>query len=247
MIASSGSPAAQDRSSADERVLQRYLVVSSAPRLLDELIAALLAQTAEVTVTTPAAADRHRVIALRPDVVLLHAASLRQLQEVIEELRSWRAMSPTPVLAFAGYGDLAVTAMPPGVDDFVAAPWDATEVLARIRRFVQGRRATLAGTFDIGPITLDVRQRACIVDGARIDLTFIEFEVLKALAMQPNRFLGASELLRIVWDGRHPVRMVTLRVWIKRLRDKLPRQYRGLIETRRSVGYRLALERVLSA
>jgi DNA-binding response OmpR family regulator len=58
---------------------------------------------------------------------------------------------------------------------------------------------------------------------------------------QPNRFLGATELLRTVWDGRHPVRMVTLRVWVKRLRDKLPPQFRTLIETRRSVGYRFVL------
>jgi DNA-binding response OmpR family regulator len=251
MIASSGLPHAQGERAAPDvngrHASQRYLLISSTPDSLGDLIAALLTQAAEVTITNPEAADRHRVLALRPDVVLLQVGSLAQLQEVIEELRSWRAMSPTPVLAFVGYNDLDATAMPAGVDDFVVVPWDASEVLARIRRFLQGRRATLAGTFDVGPITLDVRQRACIVDGVRIDLTFIEFEVLKALAMQPNRFLGPTELLRIVWDGRHPVRLVTLRVWIKRLRDKLPRQYRGLIETRRSVGYRLMLEPVLNA
>ena len=42
--------------------------------------------------------------------------------------------------------------------------------------------------------------------------------------------------------GRHPVRLVTLRVWIKRLRDKLPAGHRNRIETRRSVGYRFVLE-----
>jgi DNA-binding response OmpR family regulator len=98
-----------------------------------------------------------------------------------------------------------------------------------------------ADVIEVGPVTLDVRQRTCLVENARVELTFIEFEMLKALMAQPNRFLGPAELLRTVWDGRHPVRMVTLRVWIKRLRDKLPPAHRGLIETRRSVGYRYVL------
>ena len=222
----------------------RYLIVSADPRRLADLIPALCSQPAEVTTTFPDAADRHRVLALRPDVVLLHAGSLQQLQESVEELRGWRSVSPTPVLAFVGHGDLDGATMPPGVDDFVVEPWDAIEVLARLRRFAHDRRAAAAAdVLEVGPVALDVRQRACIVDGARIDLTFIEFEMLKALMTQPNRFLGASELLRTVWDGRHPVRMVTLRVWIKRLRDKLPAQHRALIETRRSVGYRYALDR----
>lgn len=217
----------------------RYLIVSAEPRRLAALIPALCSQPAEVTTTFPDAADRQRVLALRPDVVLLHAGSSPQLRAVVEELRGWRSVSPTPVLAFVGHGDLDAAALPPGVDDFVVEPWDAAEVLARLRRFAQERRA-VAEVLEVGPIALDLRQRACLVDGARIDLTFIEFEMLRTLMTQPNRFLGASELLRTVWDGRHPVRLVTLRVWIKRLRDKLPQQHRVLIETRRSVGYRYA-------
>jgi DNA-binding response OmpR family regulator len=220
----------------------RYLLISSDPRRLVELIVSLSSQPAEVTTTFPAAADRHRVLALRPDVVLLHVGGQDQLDQLVEELRGWRSVSPTPVLAFVGHNDLDATAMPPGIGDFVVEPWDAVEVLARLRRFAYDRRAAMpVDVLEAGPVTLDVRQRACVVDGERIELTFIEFEMLKALMTQPNRFLGSAELLRTVWDGRHPVRMVTLRVWIKRLRDKLPTQHRGLIETRRSVGYRYVL------
>src|SRR4051812_29892519 len=50
----------------------RYLLISSNPRPLAELVASLWAQPAEVTVSFPTAADRHRVLALRPDVVLVH-------------------------------------------------------------------------------------------------------------------------------------------------------------------------------
>ncbi len=220
----------------------RYLLISSDPRRMVELIASLSSQPAEVTTTFPAAADRHRVLALRPDVVLLHVTPYEKLEQLVEELRGWRSVSPTPVLAFVGHSDLDATAMPGGIDDFVVEPWDAAEVLARLRRFAIDRRAAIpADVLEAGPVSLDVRQRACLVDGEPVDLTFIEFEMLKALMTQPNRFLGSAELLRTVWDGRHPVRMVTLRVWIKRLRDKLPLQHRALIETRRSVGYRYVL------
>jgi DNA-binding response OmpR family regulator len=220
----------------------RYLVVSSNPGRLSELIASLSSQPAEVTTTFPAAADRHRVLALRPDVVLLHVGPQERIEQLVEELRGWRSVSPTPVLAFVGHDDLVSAGMPPGIDDFVVEPWDAAEVLARLRRFIYDRRAAVpADVLEVGPIALDMRQRACQVDGEPVDLTFIEFEMLKALMTQPNRFLGAAELLRTVWDGRHPVRMVTLRVWIKRLRDKLPAPHRPLIQTRRSVGYRYVL------
>jgi DNA-binding response OmpR family regulator len=227
----------------EARPPQRYLLISSDPRQLTGLIASLCGQPAEVTTTYPAAADRHRVLALRPDVALLHVGPHDRLDELVEELRGWRSVSPTPVLAFVGQRDLDLRPMPPGIDDFVVEPWDAAEVMARLRRFANDRRlAAPADVLEVGPIVLDLRQRACSVDGARVELTFIEFEMLKALMTQPNRFLGPAELLRTVWDGRHPVRTVTLRVWIKRLRDKLPSRHRALIETRRSVGYRYALE-----
>jgi DNA-binding response OmpR family regulator len=224
------------------RAPHRYLLISRDPQRLGDLIASLSGQPAEVTTTFPEAADRHRVLALRPDVVLLHVGDAEELERLVEELRGWRSVSPTPVLAFVGHRDLDAAAMPAGIDDFVVEPWDAAEVLARLRRFAFDRRlGTPADVIEVGPVALDVRQRSCLVEGERVELTFIEFEMLKALMAQPNRFLGPAELLRTVWDGRHPVRMVTLRVWIKRLRDKLPAPHRGLIETRRSVGYRFVL------
>lgn len=220
----------------------RYLLVSSDPRRLSDLVMSLSAQPAEVTTTYPGAADRHRILALRPDVVLLHVMPQESLGSIVDELRGWRSVSPTPVLAFVGRDDLDSGTMPPGIDDFVVEPWNAAEVLVRLHRFAFDRRiATPADVLEAGPVSLDVRQRTCTVVGQRVDLTFIEFEMLKALMSQPNRFLGPAELLRTVWDGRHPVRMVTLRVWIKRLRDKLPSAQRELIETRRSVGYRFVL------
>lgn len=222
---------------------RRYLVVSTDPCKLAGLIASLSSQPAEVTTTYPAVADRHRILALRPDVALLHVATQAELQDLIHELRGWRSVSPTPVLAFVGQRDLDLTSLPPGIDDFVVEPWDAAEVLARLRRFARDRsNAAPVEVIEAGPVTLDVRQRLCLIDRERVELTFIEFEMLKALMAQPNRFLGPTELLRTVWDGRHPVHMVTLRVWIKRLRDKLPPAHRSLIETRRSVGYRFALD-----
>ncbi|HLZ69533.1 MAG TPA: response regulator transcription factor [Dehalococcoidia bacterium] len=222
---------------------RRYLVVSTDPCKLAGLVSSLSSQPAEVTTTYPAAADRHRILALRPDVALLHVDTQSELEELIRELRGWRSVSPTPVLAFVGPRQLDATALPPGVDDFVVEPWDAAEVLARLRRFTHDRgSAAPPEVLEAGPVTLDIRQRLCLIDGAGVELTFIEFEMLKALMAQPNRFLGPAELLRTVWDGRHPVHMVTLRVWIKRLRDKLPPAHRALIETRRSVGYRFALD-----
>src|SRR5207302_1031515 len=82
------------------------------------------------------------------------------------------------------------------------------EVLACLQDFAVGRRRGATDVIEAGPVVIDVPQRACRVGDAVVDLTFIEFEMLKALASQPNRFFDPLELLRIVWDGRHPVRMV---------------------------------------
>jgi two-component system response regulator MtrA len=234
--------------SGGSRAAHRYLLITTEPQALSELVSSLCSQPAEVTISFPEGADRHRVLALRPDVVLLHVGSTPKLQELLEELRGWRSVSPTPVLAFVGHHELEAHVMPPGIDDFVVEPWDASEVLARLHRSVADRRGSSpADVLEAGPLSLDVRQRTCLVEGKPVELTFIEFEMLKALVSQPNRFLGPAELLRTVWDGRHPVRLVTLRVWIKRLRDKLPPEHRARIETRRSVGYRFVLENAILA
>src|ERR1700737_3287036 len=78
----------------------RYLLISSDPRRLSDLVTSLSAQPAEVTTTYPGGADRHRILALRPDVVLLHIVPQELLEQIVDELRGWRSVSPTPVLAF---------------------------------------------------------------------------------------------------------------------------------------------------
>src|SRR5690242_6220536 len=72
----------------------RYLLITTAPQTLAELIASLCSQPAEVTVSYPDGADRHRVLALRPDLVLLHVGSTARLQDLLEELRGCRSVSP---------------------------------------------------------------------------------------------------------------------------------------------------------
>jgi len=231
------------RPQAAPTVARRYLLISSAPHRLAGLIACLCAEPAELTLTAPGAVDRHRVLALRPDIALLHVSAGEQLRETVRELRNWSAIPAIPLLALVDQRQLDAAELPAGVDDFVVEPWEAGEVLLRLRRFAVDTGGNLpAEVLEAGPVTLDLRQQLCLVDGERVDLTFIEFAMLKALIAQPNRFLAPAELVRTVWDGRQPVHMVTLRVWIKRLRDKLPAPRRSLIETRRSVGYRYALD-----
>ncbi|MFD3733864.1 winged helix-turn-helix domain-containing protein [Streptomyces sp. NPDC058632] len=89
-------------------------------------------------------------------------------------------------------------------------------------------------------IRVDTAQRTAEVDGRRLDLTYLEFELLAHLVAHPNRVHTRDHLVATVWGHGHVGDGRTVDVHIARLRRKLGGEHRGTIQTVRRVGYRYA-------
>lgn len=167
----------------------------------------------------------------------------------LEVVRRIRARSTVPVLMLTARGDEAdrIVGLELGADDYVAKPFSARELLARVRAVLRrARPGVTAEVLTIGPIALDSGARVATVDGLPVDLTGIEFDLLHALMRRAGRVVPREALLDEAGRGDVAVGERTVDVHISHVRQKLgddPKNPRW-IKTVRGVGYVLAREAV---
>jgi DNA-binding response OmpR family regulator len=129
-------------------------------------------------------------------------------------------------------------------DDFCVHPVDPRELSARLMhlfwRTGQGTRPELV---EYGELVLNLETYQAAVAGNPIDLTFMEYELLKFLVSHPGRVFTRETLLSRVWGYEYYGGARTVDVHIRRLRAKLGEEHAGLIQTVRSVGYRFGQSR----
>ena len=124
-------------------------------------------------------------------------------------------------------------------DDFCLTPFHPAEREARLEHM---RRRTDDGDDTIisfGPLSLNVETYQAMVDGRSLDLTYMEYELLRFLAASPGKVFSREILLSEVWGYDYYGGARTVDVHIRRLRSKLGEEHANLISTIRSVGYRL--------
>lgn len=130
-----------------------------------------------------------------------------------------------------------------GADDFISKPYDVRELVARIeavtRRFQQ-LHAQPAGelAIEVGGVRFDLVTRQVLVDGAPVELTRKEFDIVAVLARYPGVVVPRERIIREVWNTEWHAFSRSLEVHIGSIRRKIGRE--PLIETVRGVGYRLA-------
>lgn len=163
----------------------------------------------------------------------------------LELLTAIQAKSNVPVIVISARGDVQekVAALDLGATDYVTKPFDADELLARLRAALRGRPGTpnSAEVIAHGPIRMDLARHAVDVAGRAVTLTRKEFEVLKALVVAGGRIQTHRAILEAVWGKAHREDVEYLRVVIRSLRLKIeedPSQP-GLIRNEPGIGYRL--------
>jgi DNA-binding response OmpR family regulator len=124
-------------------------------------------------------------------------------------------------------------------DDFVIAPLDPQELDARLSHLLwQTGRGKQHDLIVYGPLALNLETYQAVVSGRPLDLTFMEYELLRFLAAHPGSVFTREVLLSRVWGYEYFGGARTVDVHIRRLRAKLGEEHANLIETVRSVGYR---------
>lgn len=129
-------------------------------------------------------------------------------------------------------------------DDFCLAPFHPRELEARLRHLLwRVGRGTRPDLVEYGDLVLNLETYQAAIAGAPLDLTYMEYELLKFLSSNPGKVFTRETLLSRVWGYEYYGGARTVDVHIRRLRAKLGEHHANLIQTVRSVGYRFGQSR----
>ncbi len=163
-----------------------------------------------------------------------------QAGDVGELLQGRSLPSGMPVLVVLRRQQLAELGPELPADDFVVFPAVADEVIARIRRAGRpGPAPADAHLLHCGELTIDQASYKVYAGNRPVDLTYKEYELLRFLALNPDKVFTRETLLNRVWGYDFYGGARTVDVHIRRLRSKIEDHTHSLIETVRNVGYRL--------
>ena len=129
-------------------------------------------------------------------------------------------------------------------DDFCLAPYHPRELEARLKHlFWRTGLGTRPELVEYDDLVLNLETYQAAIGGEPLDLTYMEYELLKFLASHPGKVFTRETLLSRVWGYEYYGGARTVDVHVRRLRAKLGEQHANLIQTVRSVGYRFGQSR----
>jgi len=166
----------------------------------------------------------------------------------LEVCRRMRARSTVPIIMLTAKAEEIdkVLGLELGADDYITKPFSLREFRSRVRAALRRAGMTRTEALDedeplqVRELELDPGRRAVRLRGANVDLTFVEFEILKALATNPGRVFTRDMLLTRIWGDSAFRDPRTIDVHIRHLREKLERDAKDpeYLFTVRGVGYR---------
>jgi len=179
----------------------------------------------------------------RPDAVLIDLGLPdRDGQQLIREIRQFSTV-PLLVLSARSGEQQKITALDSGADDYVTKPFEAGELLARLRAALRRsvRTAQQSEVLSLGRLSVDLARREAREAGTPVHLTPLEFRLLEVLARNLGLVVTQEQVIRQVWGPERLDDTRRLRSYIKLLREKIepePARPRVLV-TEVGVGYRL--------
>ena len=190
-------------------------------------------------------AEAIRSATLQPIDLLIVDLGLPDMDgsEVVERIRSWSAM-PIIVLSVRSDEQQKVKLLELGADDYIVKPFGMAELMARVRVALRRQMRAASGepTVKAGALTIDLATRTVTLNGSRLTLTPKEYRLLQVLAQHAGNVVTHQHLLKEVWGSIHVHDTHYLRIFMRKLRQKIepePNTPRILI-TELGIGYRLA-------
>ena len=219
--------------------MSRILIVEDEPKL-----AALEADYLKVAgFETHVIGDGREVV----DWVRAHAPDLMLLdlmlpgRDGLEICRDVRAFSDLPIIMVTAKVEEIdrLIGLDSGADDYVCKPFSVRELVARVRAILRRGRAPASAA----GLVLDEAAHRAQLDGRTLDLTPVEFRLLRALASAPGRVFPRERLLERIYEDHRVVTDRTVDAHVKNLRRKLEEVRPGeeLVRSIYGVGYKLEL------
>ena len=165
--------------------------------------------------------------------------------EVIKRLRK-RSNVPVTILSAKNQDADKILGLNLGADDYLAKPFNPLELVARInaqmRRFYDfgGSKEKQDEKVIIGDLMLDQRECKLYKKDKEIDLTYMEYKLLKLFMTEPGRVFTKAQIFELVWESEYYYTDNTVVVYISKLRDKIEDDSKNpqMIKTVRGLGYR---------
>jgi two-component system KDP operon response regulator KdpE len=187
----------------------------------------------------------------------IRAASLQAIDIVIVDLalpdmdgsrvvEQIRTSSSVPIIVLSVRSNEAekVRLLELGADDYVVKPFGMAELMARVRVALRRQRRASSGESRVtsGPLTIDLAARAVLLNGTRLTLTPKEYRLLQVLAQHAGNVVTHQYLLKEVWGTIHVHDTHYLRIFMRKLRQKIEPDPNTpcILLTELGVGYRLA-------
>jgi len=221
---------------------QQILVIEDDPSIRQGILDALAFEGYDTHSAADGNAGLDMAITVDCDLVLLDLVLPgRDGLEILEEVRHARPGLPVIVLTARGDEADRVAGLRLGADDYVVKPFSVKELLARIVAVLRrsAERPTDVPTMDFEGGTADLARREVrFDDGERVELSEREAELLRYLAVNPDRAISREEILARVWRVNPTgVETRTIDMHVARLRDKLRDHDASVIVTVRGKGY----------
>jgi two-component system, OmpR family, alkaline phosphatase synthesis response regulator PhoP len=221
--------------------MTKILVVDDEPSIVNVVSAYLKAEGYDVLTASDGPSGLKSARSLKPDLIVLDI--MLPGMDGLELLSRLRAESNAYVILLTARTEEVdkLVGLSVGADDYVTKPFSPRELTARVkaalRRLQTGSAPGEAeAVLSFRSLRIAISERRVTVDGNPIELTALEFDLLRVLAENRGRVLTREQLLEHVWGGTYYGDSRVVDVHLGHVRQKLGRP--GLLETVRGVGYR---------
>ena len=221
--------------------MTKILVIDDEPSITNLVSAYLKPEGYEVFTAADGNAGLKAARAFKPDLIILDL--MLPGIDGIELLSRLRRESDVYVIMLTARTDETdkIVGLSVGADDYVTKPFSPRELVARVKAALRRIHAVTSpsaerSVLSFKRVKMDVGAHTVTVDKNPIELTSLEFELLKALAENRGRVLSREQLLEKVWGAEYFGEMRVVDVHLGHVRQKLGDE--ALIATVRGVGYR---------
>ena len=141
--------------------------------------------------------------------------------EVLSRIRKIKNTTPVIVLSGLNAVDDKVKCLSMGADDYLTKPFSKVELLARIYAIVRRTSGHSSSSIEVGPISIDIKQRSVKVYGRELALTSKEYSILELLALKKGSVLPKEAFLNHIYGGLDEPELKIVDVFICKLRKKI--------------------------
>jgi len=182
----------------------------------------------------------HVIATEKPDILVLDVG-LPDISglDVLKKLRKTETALPVLLLTARDSTDDKVAGLDSGADDYLAKPFEMSELLARLRVLERRLTSTKTSTINIGKVCLDTIEQHVTYEEKQVDMARREYMLLKSLMENAGRIQTRESLETKLYSWGEEVSSNALEVHIHHLRKKLGGDF---IKTVRGVGYKINTE-----